>query len=377
MKGKRIGLLTWYRGTNFGSVLQAYALQHKLIEKGRDTVVIREFDYPLSYGNVLSNIWRKAGFSIRLFHGVGIKKIRPLANCPYPEQRKKFLDFFDKEIKTVLPVGPLSLARLRRRTSVFMAGSDQLWNCYDHFRGLEFLEFAGKKRKVSYATSIGANDIPEKYHSQVKAYLSGLSHISVREKYAEEVLARITGRDDIRTVLDPTFLLTGDEWRAFASSADTSFELPEKYIFCYLLRKDHDYTATISRIKALTGVGNAVILPSSENPSLAVEGCIRYEDAGPREFVRTLCNASYVVTDSFHGSALSVNLGKQFLNLKRFEDSDPASQNNRLNCLSDLFGLGDRLFDGEIPPEIDYSRVSARLEELRRMSLEYLEKVTS
>lgn len=375
MKGKRIGLLTWYQGTNYGSVLQAYSLQKKLQDFGSNPVIIKGFDYPFTFNTVLNNLWHKVGFSIRLFHGFGIKKILPLANCPYPEQRKRFLDFFDKDINSFLPTGQISLALLLHRTSTFMAGSDQLWNCHDHFRGLEFLEFAKGKKKVSYATSIGTSDIPEEYHQKVKEYLSDFSHIAVREKYAEEELARITGRNDIRTVLDPTFLLTADEWKSFTSSAVPDFPLPNRYIFCYLLRKDYDYNDTLSLIKELTGIDQAIILPSAENPTLAIDGCFRYENAGPREFIKALAGSSYVVTDSFHGSALSINLGKQFLNLKRFEDSDPSSQNPRLFYLADLFNIGDRFFYGNLPDDIDYGLVSSRLDELRKESIDYLKMI--
>lgn len=377
MGKKRIGLLTWYQGTNYGSVLQAYALLRTISKEGHKAVIISEFSYPFTFSAILNNLWRRIGFSIRVFHGLELRRIRPLQNCPYPTQKKRFLDFFNEEIKSTLPVGPGSLAVLKFRTQLFMAGSDQLWNCHDHFRELEFLGFAKGKKKVSYATSIGADNIPTRYHTKVKEYLSRFSYISVREKYSEEELERITGRDDIRTVLDPTFLLTADEWNAFTANASTDFDLSGRFIFCYLLKKGHNYEDLLSRIKSLTGIDRVIILPSSENPSLCVDGCERYENAGPREFVKALSMASYVVTDSFHGSALSINFGKPFLNLKRFDDSDPASQNPRLVYLANLFNLGDRFFVDDLPKEINYKSVHEKLDELRKESLDYLKMIIS
>ena len=84
--------------------------------------------------------------------------------------------------------------------------------------------------------------------------------------------------------------------------------------------------------------------------------------------------ASLVVTDSFHGTALAIALERQFINLKRFSDSDIASQNIRLKDLLDRLGIDDRTWQGEMPAPIDYAPVRARLEILRKESAAYLEK---
>ena len=365
MKGKRIGLVTWYYGLNYGSTLQAFALCRKLRNLGHKAVIIREFIYPLTLRNV----------KVNFFTRYGIKRKKPFTECPYPVKRQRFMEFFKKEVPSYLPFEPIRFALFRRRTDVFMTGSDQLWNCYDHFRGLEFLDFVHGVKKVSYATSIGTGNIPEEYQDAVRAYLSEYSHISVREKSAEQELKRVTGRDDIRTVLDPTFLLSAEEWREFASGAAGDLNLPDKYIFCYLLRKDFDYSEVIATVKSLTGVDNVILLPSSENPGISVPGCIRCENAGPKEFIKALDKAAFVLTDSFHGSALSINLGKQFANLKRFADDDPKSQNSRLYDLADLFGLKPRFLEDGFPETIDFKAVHRKLEALREDSVSYLKHI--
>lgn len=364
-KGKRIGLVTWYLGANYGSTLQAYALTHELERQGHKVTLLRYFKYPLSLKFIKVNTFTK----------FGIKRPRALADCPFPVKRKRFLDFFRKEFRTYLPNDPIRYALFLKRTDVFMSGSDQLWNCYDHFRGFEFLEFAKNNKKVSYATSIGTSDIPSEFHEKVRSYLSKYESISVREKTGAQALERITGRKDIRVVLDPTFLLDRKDWEIFAEGAGKDFNLPDKYIFCYLLRKGTDFSGIIERIKKQTGIGEVMLFPSNENPLLDVAGTTRIENAGPREFIKALLNADYVVTDSFHGSALSINLGKQFLNLKRFDDADPASQNSRLYDLPALFGVSSRFYEGSLPETIDYSVVGNRLGELRKDSRDYLKSI--
>ncbi|MBO4446682.1 MAG: polysaccharide pyruvyl transferase family protein [Bacteroidales bacterium] len=375
MNSRKIRLFTWYRGANYGSSLQAYALLHKLALLGYKVKVIREFNYPYSLNSILNNIWLKLGFSVSIFRGLKIKRIRALKDYPYPVARKRFLSFFRKEIPSVLPAGPLSLGCMKRNTRVFVTGSDQLWNCYDHFRGLEFLDFVHGVKKVSYATSIGAGSIPEQYQDQVRSYLSEYSHISVREKSAELELKRITGRSDIRTVLDPTFLLSAEEWRSLAGGASNDLQMPGRYIFCYLLRKDFDYSETLARIKEQTGIQEAVLFPSNENPGLQIEGCRRCGNAGPKEFVKALDGAAFVLTDSFHGSALSIILGKQFANLKRFSDNDVKSQNSRLYNLMDMLGMQPRFVEDGFPQAIDYAVVQAKLAALREDSVSYLKEI--
>lgn len=364
-KGKRIGLVTWFLGANYGSTLQSYALTHELERQGHKVTLLRYFKYPLSLKFIKVNTFTK----------FGIKRPRALADCPFPVKRKRFLDFFRKEFRTYLPNDPIRYALFLKRTDVFMSGSDQLWNCYDHFRGFEFLDFAKNNKKVSYATSIGTSDIPSEFHEKVRSYLSEYDSISVREKTGAQALERITGRKDIRVVLDPTFLLDRKDWGIFAEGAGKDFNLPDKYIFCYLLRKGTDFSGIIEKIKKQTGIGKVMLFPSNENPLLDVAGTTRIENAGPREFIKALLNATYVVTDSFHGSALSINLGKQFLNLKRFDDADPASQNSRLYDLPALFGLSPRFYEGSLPEPIDYGIVGERLEELRKDSKDYLKSI--
>ena len=265
-----------------------------------------------------------------------------------------------------------------------------------------FLDFAGDVKRVSYASSIGTGEIPAEYKSEVKSLLSGFSHIGVREKSAETALSALTGRKDIKTVLDPTFLLSSEEWQDFAQGSGYK-HLPEdhkhlleghkplpkdhkhlpnrykhllkgKYIFCYFVGKASLYEGYLQKLKAISGLDRAVLLPSNDFPLETISGAERIENAGPREFISLLSGADAVLTDSFHGSALSINLGKQFYCVKRFSDADPLSQNSRLYDLFSLFGIGDRFLENGEPGKIDYKAVSNRLKELRTESLSFLKK---
>ena len=361
-----IGLVTWYLGANYGSVLQAYALRQALLREGFNVYYPRFFEYPFTLKNV----------KVNLFTRFGIRRKKLLQDCPYPRQKDKFLALFREEFPSRFPVTWLQNKIMCHGTDIFMAGSDQIWNCHDHFRSFEFLGFAGGKKRVSYASSIGTGDIPEQYREKVKTYLEKFSFIGVRESSAEKALKELTGRSDIRTVLDPTFLLTPAQWDSFAAGATSSTPLTGDYIFCYFLRKPSDYAADIRKVMEQTGISQAILLPSCYFPNDIPQGVTLVDDAGPKEFIKALRGAAYVLTDSFHGSALSVNFSRQFANLRRFDDSDPASQNSRLYDLADMFGTGNRFFEGTLPEPIDYNIVSSRLSDLRRKSLDFLEAET-
>jgi hypothetical protein len=134
------------------------------------------------------------------------------------------------------------------------------------------------------------------------------------------------------------------------------------------------YEGYLQKFKAISELDHALILPSNDFPLETISGAERIEDAGPREFISLLSGADAVLTDSFHGSALSINLGKQFYCVKRFSDADPLSQNSRLYDLFSLFGIGDRFLENGEPEKIDYKAARKRLKELRTESLSFLKK---
>ena len=97
------------------------------------------------------------------------------------------------------------------------------------------LSFAKDKKRVSCASSIGVSSIPDEHKSQMRELLLKYQHIGVREETAVRVLQELAGRSDIALAADPTFLLTKEEWMQAADGASLEFELPDHFIFAYLL----------------------------------------------------------------------------------------------------------------------------------------------
>ena len=370
----QVALVTWFGTPNYGTNLQAYALARALRREDIDPLLLRRFEYPFTCKAVRENLHRL----------LGIRRFWKYGPDPWPEKTAAIRAFVREQLPSRIILGPMGLRSLSRQVRLFLCGSDQLWNVRDHFRPFEFLAFAPGGKKAAFATSTGNGSIPSELAERMKAYLSDFGPISLREKAGVEAISALTGRNDIPCVLDPTFLLTPVAWRAFAAGSvlgsgsgfDASAGLTvaadsttKPYLFCYLLRPgNEDKVAEIAR---QCGIEQIISLPAGENPHPAVGTVI--PDAGPREFVALLAGAAWVVTDSFHGFALSANLSRNVCVLKRFSDGDPASQNERMYDLAARLGLEACLEEGTLP-FIDWTAVQERIATLRAESEQILKE---
>lgn len=366
---KRIGVVTWVGTGNYGTSLQAYALCRFLTKKGYQCELINEFDYKhFSVKSYVKSFLRKT----RLLNLKEIYNIRKQPNAIKYFKLRKFLRI---NIKQRYVETPWQYRSLMRKFDQFCVGSDQIWNAYNQYSPFFFLDFAQSKKRISYASSMGTKDFPEEYRGEIKDFLLKFDHISLREDAGNKVVSELTGRKDVKTVLDPTFLLVPDEWKEVAKKAEIEIELPQKYIIVYLIGDNKNYTQQVNDLKAKTGIVNLVVIPALENPSMKMDGAIIYRYAAVSEFIYLLSNASWICTDSFHATAISINLQKDFTELLRFKDSDKTSQNSRIYDILNTYGLQDRLYNSNTDSwakPIDYTKATATLEELREDSSKWL-----
>lgn len=365
---KNILLITWIGGGNFGTCLQSYALNAKLKNLGYNVSFVQ--DIPIKFKSY-----------IRLAFGFGLKVAKKIlrkfcktanTNSLQCAKRRKF----QQENYNVLRINTASkLKEVVKNTDCFITGSDQIWNTYVHFNPRFFLDFADGKKRVAYASSIGTDDVKEEYKEAVKQHLLKFDHIGVREEAAVKALCKLTGRNDIVQVLDPTFLLTPMDWREMSKNAEIEIKIPQNYILCYLIGANSWYTKQLDAVKEKTKIQNIVIIPSAENPNFTFENAIVYKDASPIEFIHLLQKATFVCTDSFHASALSINNSKNFVEFMRFKDDDVKSQNSRIYNLLEHYGLTERIYDkcsDSWTEHIEYERVQKILDNDRKRSLDYL-----
>ena len=257
---------------------------------------------------------------------------------------------------------------------VYLSGSDQVWNPtgFGRCNPIYYLDFvpAGKPR-VSYASSFAISEIPARYRREMKRYLTRFDRIAVRETEGARIVEELTGRRP-PVVVDPTFLLTGDQWRRLTGR---SALIPdEPYILFYRLGNLPSFDAFKEEILTRTGL-RPLTVPIRPEDGARDTGLF---GADPFDLVGLIARAALVVTDSFHGAALSINLGTPFYALLRQDPNQKGNMNSRVLSLMTRLKTTDRLIaPGARPPasEIFTPSVPADLAEWREASAEYLAEI--
>lgn len=374
----KIGIVTILKVNNYGAELQAYATQAVLKKLGWDAEII---DY-LFYKNP---DFKKTKRSKPLFPMGLTKKAKeflyPILDRMKSKQegeasrlrKSRFAEFhrqntsLSRTYKTIDDLYSDSLDY-----DVYMVGSDQVWNpgIYSSIEPY-FLTFAPKgKKRISYASSFGVSEIPLVAQPFYKNCLNQMDAISVRENNAVGMIERLSGRKAC-WVLDPTLLLTAHDWKQVAS---TQYEEKKDYVLIYELTPCPYIAELAKHIAQKWGLRIVRICKNAaiEDKDERIENVI---DAGPAEFLELFEKAAYVVTNSFHGTAFSVNFSKPFYTVipKR------KNNNSRQQSLLGMLGLEDRMIlenspfpNLEVP--IDYGKVNTLLNGQRSKSVEFLRK---
>jgi len=334
-------------GNNYGGCLQAYALYQSL-KKYEEDVKIIEY-YPFSSNK-----------NIKYF----------LKSIIYYKRNKRFSDFRNS-FMDILHTNNILKDDFK---SIYIVGSDQVWNpCIDfEIRKNYYLKFVNdKSRKNSYAASIGV-DIIDNDKDNIKLIsdmLLDFNFITVREKTANTIISNIVDAK-ISTVLDPTLLLTSYEWEKLI----TKNVQKEKYICVYTLGLDNQYCESINYISELCGFKIVDIYYKKRfNNELRNEN-----NYGPVEFISSIYNSEFVITNSFHGTVFAVLFHKKFITITR------GNMNSRIYDLLSILGLEDRIVSEEkikthskelINKDIDYIKVDKILEIERKNSLNHLKEM--
>ena len=224
------------------------------------------------------------------------------------------------------------------------------------------------------SASFGVSEIPESQKEKTISYLNRIESISVREHSGKELIKKLTGRD-VPVIVDPTLVINKELWDA---SISNERKVKEDYIFCYFLGNNPDQREEARKLSKKTGLKIVTLRHMDEYiPSDEKFGDVAPYDVGPAEFVNLIRNASYVCTDSFHGSVFSIINHKQFISFNRYGNNSKNSRNSRLDSLFGQLGI-ERRFKGDIIKEImapiDYDSVDERLKELRAFAEDYLVK---
>lgn len=310
----KIAIITLIGLYNNGNRLQNYALQEtlkKVFPNAQvDTINLKYNKSIKSKCINLAKIIIKKIIGYRLVSSKNFKKFNQYISF----NAKSFYEFDD-------------FSKLVNEYDFFVTGSDQVWNLgYLQNEKYFFLDWVPSDKKLSYAASVGNNDLTDKQKAIFKTLLKSFRFISVREKQSEDMLKSI-GITNATTNIDPTLVLTKDEWCKLAKKPN--YEFKKDYIFVYLLGKMSDeYNNKITEISQAYDL-EIINLYDRKNKTIY--------NAGPSEFIWLIKNAKLVITDSFHSIVFSIINKTPFIHFNRQDKGASAKINSRIENLERVF----------------------------------------
>lgn len=360
----KIKTITCHDCYNLGASLQAYALQHYLESQGHDVQIINYKPY------YLSRHFKFGSVNNPVFDRPIVKQLYLLAKLPrrlLALSRKKAFDRFTAKYLRLTRRYNLyeELKADAPEADAYIAGSDQIWNTlFPNGRDAAFYLDFGKPnvRRISYAASFATKDVVPEYREFVSNELRNFDAVSIREKISLPLLCSL-GRKDGAAVCDPVFLLSKEEWKGL--TANSSIKKEEKYLVVYLTDKSEEIKRIALDIHKVTGWKIYVVGAFKESWAHK-----NFVNAGPLDFVKLINDAQYIISNSFHATAFSLILGKNFCVVNRKEGI-----NERMKSVLTYYGLTDRMvncFSKSILKCIDYSSVNRQMEKDILFSKEWL-----
>ncbi|MGN0452380.1 MAG: polysaccharide pyruvyl transferase family protein [Ruminococcus sp.] len=347
---------------NYGALEQTYALNKYLRLNGIDakTIDFRTYRVKESY---------------QLFHPVhsAMDFIRNAQALLYSRKLKRRNFRFHQFLKDNVPMTEeayYSNSELQKADfdfDYYICGSDQVWNTYcQNYDDAFILSFAKDKgERLSYAASMGKDDINPSLREKFSEELGEYKAISVRESNAVSVIGELS-KQPVVHVVDPVFLLDSEKWDEIAAENPVG----KPYIFFYNVKGDipgmRDY---VRNLKKATGLPIVVVNCNLREMKYKNIKCY---DAGPAEFVSLVKNAEYIVTNSFHASAFSIIFRKKFIVF-----NDKANGTSRISSLLNLCGVSKRQATKDsdvrdIFENIDYESVYKNLMPMIEQSKDFL-----
>lgn len=312
MEKMKIGILTHPLKTNYGGILQCYALCTVLRRMGHQPVII---DRRHDRGPLLWRICRKILKALKV----------PRYNPPVNEKGKRIKPFIDKEFEILPPVD--SNRKMRKccgqnKLDAVIVGSDQVWrrDFALKFGWNYFLDFVPDNViKLSYAASFGLDQwvYTSSDALKIKNLLSSFSGVSVREKDAVILLRNNIGIE-ADCDIDPTLLLKNEDYDRIAAERPIS----KPYVFIYWLGKKSDIVDEIERYRIK---GYEIITVFLRDDKI---------ELGIGEWIAAIKYADCVITDSFHGCVFSILYNRKF---KIYKNSSGGV--SRLSTLFEMFGI--------------------------------------
>ena len=361
----KVGILTFSFALNYGSLLQAYALQEVLETKGYSACIIdlEEFNEENALP-VKERIRKKI-----------IKIVSNFDFLPVIRKRNDKIEKFEafrKHFNLTMKCHDIAeLQHIADDLDVIIVGSDQVWNT--HLKDFTYLFMlpVDNIRKIGYSVSLGwasETDLKE-YQKEIQKFAA----ISVREETSKQ-LVRSIYKSDIAVTADPTLLVDTATWNMISESTTISVEKP--FLLCFLFAKNRKYSREKYRfVNEIAKSKNLKVIYLNHGYNKYSFREDAFCDCGIEDFLYLFRNASAVVTDSFHGTVFSIIYRREFYSIVDNSNTDRRKQGllNRLGLEKRAVDVNEKI--NEVQDEsIDYEAVAQKLYQMKEESLDFLDK---
>lgn len=349
---KKVCVSTFCEWSSYGSILQAIGLKKALGALGFDSFVIRD--------NPAPNAEKKFSFALSGNPKKLLINLLSVKNQTKREARyKRSVQFIRDNVDVKYYNDYETLCKNVPEADYYITGSDQVWHplsCNPAF----FLDFlTADKKRLSYAASMGVSHIPSEKKSSFSLLAAGIDEISVRESDAAHIIRECTGRN-AEVHIDPTFLVSRDEWAAL----ERKYLVNKPYILVYALYWDKALNSKLKKLHRKTGYDILALCNSGVTKVWANK---KVFDADPGQFLYLIDNAQAVISSSFHGVALALNFNKKVVPV--INPNAPA----RIRSLVELLGVSQLSIEEAMNFDIkEYGKINERIKEEKERSMNYL-----
>lgn len=377
---KHIGIITFQDiADGKGRFLQAYALYSAIESLGYNPEIIDYYPYMKSensYKNIADKLIRmlKNLKNIRGYIYVVLSLIQnKLTAEKIARKRKKYQDFIANRINitTNKYYGYADIKETSFKHNAFVCGSDQIWNPF-FVCGQDpvyYLQFVPMNKRIAYAPSMGTTSVPVEELSIMSKMIAEIPYVSMREASGAKLISDKIGRPVFNAV-DPTFLMPRQWWNDFANKPAEK----EPYVLAFFFDNSSYPRRMVQKIAKQLNC-KVISIPDTIRDFLTVND--KRTDIGPEEFVSLFRHASFICTQSFHGTVLSLLYNKPFFAFDRQTKAYVSGVFSRIQDLLKKVGLTDRiLLPGQNLPDrfdmLNFDNANAVIERERAASLQFL-----
>ena len=366
----KASIITFQDSYNNGALLQAYALEKTLSDLTGERCEI------LNYHCAFKN--KKYGMNLKEKPLVMVNKA---LSYPIKKKLRRKSDQFKRKYMHITPEEYSTsdeMVKLNEVYDAFFCGSDQIWNPFNTGGdGAFFLDFVrSADAMIAYAPSIAITEMPGDLQALYRKHLNRFKHLSIREESGKAIIEKLTGQN-AQVVLDPTLLMTAEDWSKI--SKPTTIGKP--YAFLYFISYRPEMLRFAKRLKEEAGIEIVVSIKTLRDYLVCVKHGLIAKIVSPGEFIGYIQNAEYVITNSFHATAFSINLRKKFFSFGN--KSTLARGNSRVTDFLAGLGLSDRFVNRDelknkddihalMKKEIQYQEVHKKLDSLRAQSMTFI-----